>query len=757
MAGCAVGLFDLGEHFDTRELLAKPQTTTDAEGRYDLACRQQHYYVVVVAVKAHQVCVQRLPSEPGAVRYLPDALMLPGTVLRGRVRDDAGNPVAGALVRVEDPLLVNQAVMAWFESQGYSDEHGILEVPGVPRTGLRVTVSAPGFPAVSQFAAHDSPLNVTLRATGLVRGRVVDVDGTPVAEAVVRTVTVEPQDPGTQVRTDAAGRFRIAAPLAARFRLSAFEGKPPYREFSSGLLRGPVDDVVLTSRSKALVRRVTLRCVDAATKAPLEEFQASWRSIDSKMSTLMLMEHPVVRAHYRGEAVIEVTPDARKTTLGTIIADAPGHGFAIVPVADDPKEPLVAELPVECFIAGTLIDAETGKPAAGAAVRALPRIGVQGGGPDPWKVGAISGADGSFRLGGLSPGSYDVQVYGQDRPASRSTNVTVGTGEPTPVRLEVPKRRFLEFEVSGDVPPGCLATITWIGGSIPDGGNMLQANLPQPPIVPVAGPRAHKLGPVGNGQFRAQLQVPTRDRVGSAVTIELGDVDQHATLQLPDLRQFMHTGRAHLPPDVPAERVAVLALRTDPVDPQNPFAWMTRRPFANCLAADGSFVLDLPAGRYTLQLADLETGLVFHTEREERDLGADTVTTPLELRPVIRWLEIALEPTQPGGEAVCHYLTIDAERPRAELPALLRSNSASNTRQQGYWSWRPGTTQTRWLIGEGSLKLTACQAFQVLAPGGNGPGKDVDSIEVSGDQPRQRVTLRLPPPPDDAKIIAGDK
>ena len=122
MAGCAVGLFDLGGSFDTRALLASPRATTGADGCYRLTAKRNHYHVVVVAAKGHQVCVQRLQSEDGAERHLPDALMLPGTTLHGRVRDAGGRPITGALVRVEDPLTAGQFVMAWFESQARSDD-----------------------------------------------------------------------------------------------------------------------------------------------------------------------------------------------------------------------------------------------------------------------------------------------------------------------------------------------------------------------------------------------------------------------------------------------------------------------------------------------------------------------------------------------------------------------------------------------------------------------------------------------------------
>lgn len=764
MAGCAVGLFELGARFDTKALLARPLATTDAQGSYQLTAQRDRYHVVVVAAKGCQVCVQRLPNDTSPVRHVTDALMLPGTTLRGRVRDAAGAPIAGARVRVEDPLTAGTFTTAWFESSTTSDAKGIFDVPGVPRTGLRVTVSAPGFPAVSRFAAHDSPLDFTLAATGLLRGRVVDRDGKPVAGAGVSVATVARQYDVERVVSDDDGRFTVTAPHAARFRIAAYEGKVPYRQFSSALLRGPAQDVVVTTRDGAGSRRVVLRCVDAATKAPITEFRASWSSIDSKTAVVAVMRHADNRVAHRDEARIDVCADRGDTSLGTIVVDAPGHGLAIVPVPDDPTEPLLAELPAERFLTGRVLDAETGQPAVGAAVHALWNTkgsSTFGCCPDPWRDGAVTDAEGRYRLGGLADGSYDVQVYGRGRQASRSKRVTLDGAETT-LDLEVPKARFLAFELVGDVPEGCLGTIEWSGGfsSSLDGGSMLEAVLPPPPILSLQGPRTHRIGPVGNAHYRATLRLPTRDRLGSGTAIDLGEIDGDGQrIELPDLRQFVHRGRVQLPSDVPPERIALVANRVAPGGRNDPFADIHRQPSAVALGSEGSFVIDLPPGRYALQLVDLETKLVFHTEDDDRELGAATAATPLDIRPTVRWLELRFAPATPGTDVELSSVAIDVERPRGgALPAVFGSGSGSNTRQQSHWAPVAGATQTRWLVGPGNLKLGARQSFQSLSPEVRGRQEQpVDSAEVDVTEAKHVVTLRLPPPPSDAEIVGAAK
>jgi hypothetical protein len=757
--GCAVGVFAKDEAFDTAALLAKPLATTDGAGRYQVDSKRSADQIIVVATKSCQVCVLQLERDPGAERRVIDALMLPGGKLSGRVRDAAGKPLTGAWVRVDDPLPTtygDEPKMS-FRSGARTDERGIFEVLGVPRTGLRVTARARGYPGVSRIAAHDTPLDLTLAPTGLVRGRVVDMAGKPVPGMSVALVMLERRDGDEDVRSDGEGRFTITAPNAFRFRLTAYDGAGRY--FASELLRGPADDVdVKQIDSRLDVRRITVRCVDAATRAAIEDFHASLGRSFGGIAEAVL-NHPERRQPFRGEATFEVA--AQQEGHVFVVVDAKGYGFARVEVPEEGNGPLIAELPAECVLTGRVIDPQTGRAVAGCAVRVLPdaKWHMLGLGPDPWRFGAISDEEGHYRIAGLAPGSYWVQAYGADRPSSCSAPVTIAAGANAPLDVELEAPRFLELELKGEVPEACLGWIWLDACPFTDGkqrGTAVHRWLPLPQPVPLRGPRKRKLGPVDDRQFTAKLLLPTRDRLSSALTIGLGVLDGNGvtTLQLPDLRTVMHRGRVLLPADVPPERVAVIANRR--FEEGEGDGWsralsIRDRAFAACLGSDARFTLDVPHGRYVLQLVDLETGIVFHTDGEERTLDAGTADRTIEIAPAIRWLTIDLVPAEPGVPVVVQSIRLHADRPDEGLRAFVGLTGGDPIHQYMLVPCAPSTPHLRWLVPAAELRLEAVQAFGLLLSPPSYESKVVATARIGADAREPQIRFEIPAPPDSVR------
>jgi len=164
----------------------------------------------------------------------------------------------------------------------------------------------------------------------------------------------------------------------------------------------------------------------------------------------------------------------------------------------------------------------------------------------------------------------------------------------------------------------------------------------------------------------------------------------------------------------------------------------------------------LPRFRTRLQLVDLETKLVFHTEEKERTLTAEA-GAPIEITPALRWLQIDLVPAAAGAPVVIQEIQVEVPSPAGSPPAMLGRRPSRDDPQVCSVSWR-GDTHLRWLVPRTGLTLLPIQAFRMLSPSDNGcQGKAVDPAVVAAGSDAVKVTMRIPPPPDDATIVAPPK
>ncbi|HKH47549.1 MAG TPA: carboxypeptidase-like regulatory domain-containing protein [Thermoanaerobaculia bacterium] len=183
----------------------------------------------------------RIPAEagrpiaaaaPGYARAVrpevpPDApvslALKPAVVLTGRVADSEGRPVAGAAVRVvpTDPYPYYRGLRDLVS--GFTREDGTFRLRGVPaRSMLQVGAEAEGFAPAEQVAStgepgrNPAPLRIALGPGSSLTGRLVDLDGQPIAGAEILLRDIAALDAGLAANpeehravSDPTGRFRF--------------------------------------------------------------------------------------------------------------------------------------------------------------------------------------------------------------------------------------------------------------------------------------------------------------------------------------------------------------------------------------------------------------------------------------------------------------------------------------------------------------------------------------------------------------------
>ncbi len=144
-----------------------------------------------------------------------------GRTLRGSVRDDLGMVVEGAFIRVGPgrEFFVDSPLP---EVSALSGSDGTFALAGLPVDGtLAWNATAKGHVSANGRLGGETRLEIVLSRAHRVTGRVVDADGTPIAEAGINPGYFEPGPDGRprshhghpgRVRTDELGRFSFDRP-----------------------------------------------------------------------------------------------------------------------------------------------------------------------------------------------------------------------------------------------------------------------------------------------------------------------------------------------------------------------------------------------------------------------------------------------------------------------------------------------------------------------------------------------------------------
>ena len=748
IAGAAVASVPRTQFVDTSDLLKNAENRTDEQGNYQLELTSpKTSSQLILAARNHQSCAIRIVPDHERSRAFPRETVLPKSgQLIGRVRDEDGKQLEGVRIDVTDAIKAPWTAKATIRAGSISNKKGIFVVPGVPRTGLLMTARCDGFVPIERIVAQGSPLTLTMVRAARVRGQVLGSDGKPVAEASVRILTAVRGNASPEpVTSDDNGQFAIDVPRGVRYALTAYKRDGERRNFRSKLLRGSHDDVRVeeTEPQQESSQQLQLTVLDKQTKKPLQQYTVAELNFPptNLLTALFHADHATANPNKKTITVKNGRPRG-------LLFRAPGHAFEAITTPDSFDEPLVVELGPEAVLTGIVTDGETGKPMAGVKVRALPKGNVSGGGGMPSDAWPTTGADGRYRIAGLQPGDYGVQAHHEQRRASPPQFVAVAVAEDATLALEVPARKTLHLDITGTIPPGPTPALepgdNFNYGS---GTGSFTHSLAPPQPMPL---RLGKLafGPVATTRLDLNVFVPSRTRVGSGTLLSLGAMDfqeDRNAIALPDLTSTIVRGRIECDSKLPTERIAVLAH----VAGKQQRSGSRARPCLAGLFVDGSFVMDLPTGTYCLQLLDVATGIVFHTS-EDLTIGKD----PIVLKPQIHWLDIRCEPSKQGDPVAVHSFGVTLDRPRGgDFGAFLKSWSGSSRRESGTIDCKADSSEQRWLVPAGTIRITARSSYSRLARNSSGMRQqDLDSESIEIERTAHEVRLEIPAPPTDEEL-----
>lgn len=418
------------------------------------------------------------------------------------------------------------------------------------------------------------------------------------------------------------------------------------------------------------------------------------------------------------------------------------------------SKPLIVKLGPEAVLIGRVTEQETGKAIAGVRVRALPKGKSNGGGGivgDPWP---LTDANGHYRIAGLQPGPYTVQTHISDRRANLPKPVTMIAKQETRLDVEVEKRHVAKLQIDGVIPTGpprLLEPALWsFMSGVANGGNF-QHYMRPPASMPLTSIGLLTFGPLPTNKLQASVFVPSRTRADTGTRIALPKItfgDEPVALTLPDLTSTIVHGRIEASQALPFERVAVLAKPTMPGQPNQ--SWGSRPSVAG-VHKDGTFAIDLPAGTYCMQLADVMNGIVFHTMEDDIIPSAETVV----VKPPIHWLDVQFVAEQHDDPIVVSYLRMTLACPRnGKQAAFLVPGSRSNETETGGTTVYVGSTGQRWLVPPGDITVTASQSFDRIKPGKNGwQTIDAATESINIQKPTHHIDLVIPAPPTDAEVL----
>lgn len=471
-------------------------TETDDQGHYELCIRRVALQLeeLRTVVRAAGYAAQEVITGAHG-RHAFDFMLIPETILRGKVVDESGAPISGASVRItsgEPARAVRHHGLAiGAPATATSDDNGGFVVRGIERGPHHLVARAPSLAAAADTAETD--VTLTLRASASVHGRVV-TGAVPIAGL---DVTID----DVTALTGADGTFEIddATPGETTVEVAPYRPRTPTIKLTPG-----ANDVVIDVESTVTVRGTIHQHGTAVANARLmvsegDNYHACYSDADGRF------ELPGMTAgHYKGGADTAEAYVDLDWTIGT--SDATYD----------------VELTQAGQIAGVVVD-QANAPVANVVVRF--ETATVGSNFDRGRC--TTDANGAFECGHMAGGSYKPFVYFTENgqpPLHLDHEPVVLAGSSARVdhvRLVVDARRLAIHGMVKDKTGAGIAGVRVIAS------NGHEANTAPLPVVFTDAAGAFTLTDLAAGTYTlgaetAAARGTARVEAGSSATIVIG-------------------------------------------------------------------------------------------------------------------------------------------------------------------------------------------------------------------------------------------
>ncbi len=425
--------------------LGQPGLTTGPDGTFRLRGLAPERNRTLEAAKAGYVTAKRhgVTLKSGEVVKDVALILKRGLEAKGRVVDPAGQPIAGASVRVSRPEGETSRFM--FQIGGMEDRQkpdawsgadGSFRVAGLEVGEYVLVVQREGYalkqvPSVTVQAEGPNDWPAVVLSPGVaIAGFVRNGKGEPVVGAQVSSFAVNAGPRGSST-TDPEGRFRLdgfGSDRAVMLSVRAEGYAALQRQVTP-----PSEDLSLVLKTTGTIRG---RVEDAATHRPLTDFSASYESPRGGGfgGVQIRMGGESEKTFQSADGTFELTDvPAGKWK---VVASAPGYrpaDAAGIEIGEgETKEGVVLSLKKGASVSGRVLDPRRGTGVPNASVSWSEGSGAPGFGPAAAAIARLSGggtavstdADGRYRLDGLSTGKVTIAAEHPDYlEASRQVEV----------------------------------------------------------------------------------------------------------------------------------------------------------------------------------------------------------------------------------------------------------------------------------------------------------------------------------------------